>query len=136
MTANFTSPDFFAKRPGESQIAYERRIGPFLHHREDAQADAEQAHAEFRQQQEARASGTGYGLAGDLTPQQRAAALGSRGFGSGREIERNGGLDFTASPGQVSIARVYASQLQDRPAVSPLAAHVRSSGEGWFTSRG
>jgi hypothetical protein len=132
MSANFTHPDFFAKRPGESQLAYEMRIRPYLHHREDAQADADQAHAEFRALQETRTSGTGYGLVGDMTPQQRATAAGTRGFGGDQQVELRGHLGVTAVPGSRAIQRIYASQLTDgEPAVSPLATHLRSSGESW-----
>ncbi len=134
MTANYRHPDFFQKRETESQIAYEMRVRPYLHHREDAQADANEAHKEFRAQQESRTQGTGYGLMGDRTPQERAAALGNRGFGSGRPLAKNGGTGGTAVPGSVAIPMVFHSQLHEggEPAVSPLAAHLRSSGEGWF----
>jgi hypothetical protein len=135
MTSNFRSPSFWDRRPGESEYAHAARIRPYLAHREDAQADAAAAHAEFRQRQEARIQGTGYGLAGDATPAERAQALGSRGFGSGRQIEHRGGQYTTAVPGSVAIGHVYADQLTDGDPgqqVSPLAAWARAnSGEQW-----
>jgi hypothetical protein len=134
MPVNYRHADYFARRQGESDYAYQRRVGPYLHHREDAEADATQAHAEFRQQQEARQSGTGYGLAGDMTAQQRAQAVGTRGFGSGREIAKEGGIAVTAARGQVAIPRIYASEIHDdqaHPGVSPLLAHMRGDIVEW-----
>jgi hypothetical protein len=131
MPANFANPDFFQKRPTESQTAFERRVGPYLAHREEAQAEAADAHAEYRQLQEQRTTGTGVGLAGlEAGPAARAQALGNRGFGSGREIEHRGGQFTTAVRGQVAIQRVYADQLTDGDPgqqVSPLAAWARAN---------
>lgn len=135
MTANYLNPDFFSRRANESEIAYQMRIRPYLAHREDAEAEAREAHAEFRAQQEVRTQGTGYGLAGDMSPQQRAAALNSRGFGSGRHLEANDHLLAGVSvPGSVSVRRVYAAEVEQdrRPGRSPLVEHLRSSGTGIF----
>jgi hypothetical protein len=134
MTANFVNPDFFQKRPQESQFAYELRIRPYLAHRDDAQADARQAHAEFREQQEARTQGTGYGLDGDLTPVQRAQAVKMAGVQAGEQrIAANGALFWEANHLQPGVRRIYASEIgEGGPGVSPLAAYLRgSSGEGW-----
>jgi hypothetical protein len=134
VTANYRSPDFFSVRPGESAIGHAMRIRPYLQHREDAQADAEQGHAEFRAQQEQRTQGEGYGIAGDLSPVERASALGSAGFGGDQKLNYTGGTATTAVPGQVAIQRVWASQISAEdsgPGVSPLRAHFGTTTEQW-----
>jgi hypothetical protein len=127
MTSNFANPKFFQKRPTESQFAYEARVRMYLPHREDAQADAKQAHAEFREQQEARTSGTGYGLAGDLTPVQRAQVVKAAGVQAGEQrIAANGALFWEANHLQPGVRRIYASEIgEGGPGVSG------SGGEGW-----
>jgi hypothetical protein len=129
MVANFINPDFFEKRDTESQLAYELRIRPYLHHREDAQAEAEQGHAEFRAAQDARTSGSGVGLISG-SPQDRAAALGSRGFGSGREVAANGHLGGQGT----GCRRIYAHEIRgnDRqePGVSPLLRWAQGQDRG------
>lgn len=99
------APDKFARRPGESAESWSRRISRVLHHlpAELAQAlqaaidqayQAEQAqnHDQLRGQITAaqRFSGTGTGLYGTATPQQRAQILGSR--HGGRQIAAQGHL--------------------------------------------
>ena len=128
MPANFAHPNFWDRRPGESDIGFQMRLRPYLAHREDAQAEADQGHAEFRQHQEARSTGTGIGLAGDLSPQQRATAIGGRGHGSGRELERNGHLlGGVSTPGQRSVPRVWAGDIDSdgQAGVSPLTMWLR-----------
>src|SRR6185437_9262927 len=99
MPANYLHADFFQKRDTESQIAFEMRVRPYLSGRAEAQAEADQGHAEYRKVQDARTTGEGVGLGGlETSPHARAQALGNRGFGSGREIERNGSLAWEASP--------------------------------------
>jgi isocitrate dehydrogenase len=58
---------------------------------------------------------------GDTTARERAAALGSLGFGSGRQIERRGHLvSGVHVPGGTAPAPVYASQLgQDQDDARP-----------------
>jgi hypothetical protein len=142
MTSNYLYPDFFQKRATESQIAYEMRVRPFLHHREDAQADAEQAHTEFRGQQEARTSGSGIGLMGDMSPQARAQAVKAAGVQAGEQrVAANGHLFWEANALQPGLRRIYASEIakDDARPGSPLLAWGRansgSSGEGWTVTR-
>lgn len=121
--------DPLAKRPGESDENHARRVAP---HVKAAEAEAdEKAAAEWeahRSQVDNRV-GTGTGIYGNSAPQERAAALGSRGFGSGRQVEMNGGLSTSIAP---APARVFVSQLQDGPAVSRSTIPAGSSGEGWI----
>jgi hypothetical protein len=132
MTANVKQPDFWVKRDTESAEAHRRRIAPFMAHREDAQAEAAQLHAEFRQQQEQRTQGTGYGLFSGFTDQERTAAAGAA-FAGSQKLEKLGGLSVTATRGQVAVQRVYAADLSEgHAAISPLFAHLHGdSSERW-----
>jgi hypothetical protein len=128
---NFRTPSFWDARPGESAEAHRRRVSQFAHHRDDAQADADQAHAEFRQQREARVQGSDSGIFGNLTGQELAAARGLVGAGHGGEQrpEKLGHLASTTVPGQRgAIRRIMAQDIhdaEDQPGVSPLLAHMR-----------
>jgi hypothetical protein len=97
---NYRSPDFFAKRDTESQLGYEMRVRPYLAHRADAPADPEeaQAWAAHRAQVDNRV-GTGSGLYGHATPQERATAAGTRGFGGDQRPIMTGGTATTSVPG-------------------------------------
>jgi hypothetical protein len=122
---NFVTPDFWERRKDESALAHQFRTGQFAQHREGAQDDAARAHQEFRRAQETRTSGTGYGLAGDISPQQRAAVVG-RGLGGSQRVVSNGHITAPAVPGSVAISRVYVGQLGEaEPGVSPLLRHLR-----------
>jgi hypothetical protein len=128
------NPRFWDRRSGESEYAHARRLAPYLHLREEAQTEAAQSHADFRQRQDVRTSGTGHGLLGSLSPEERATAAGTHGFAGDQELasRRLGGVVSTSSPGQVSIPRIYASDLRnDEPAMSPLMAHMRNSAADW-----
>jgi hypothetical protein len=89
------NPQFFEKRPTESQYAFERRISAFLPHREDAETETDQAQAwaEHRAQVDQR-TGSGTGLFGNLSAHELAAARGLVGAGHGGEqnVERYGHL--------------------------------------------
>ena len=121
-------PDPLARREGESDQNWERRTA--IHRRFADEVADEAAWAEHRARVDAPV-GQGSGLYGRTTPTDRAAALGSRGFGSGREVEKEGGLAVTAVHGQVAIRRIYAADIRDQgePGVSPLAQYLRSSAQ-------
>jgi hypothetical protein len=138
MTANYRTPSMWDRRPDETDYAYERRVGPYLHLRDEAQADAGQAHQEFRARQDVRTSGTGHGLMGSLTPEERATAAGTHGFGGDQNLadRRLGGIVATSSPGQVRVPMIFASQIADEDRsgmVSPLVTYMKNSGAegGW-----
>jgi hypothetical protein len=78
-----------------------------------------------------------HGLFGAMTPEdhgqanaERQAVLGSD-FGQGRPLERNGGMfDWSAFSDSPAPARVYASQINDRPGlqgdgVSPVVRYLQ-----------
>ena len=120
-------PDPTEQRPGESPEAHQRRIAPYLRHAAEAAED------ESWTQHRARvdAAPTGAGLFARATPQERAQAAGTLGFGGDQKVQPTGHLNWEANHGQPGVSRVYASQLgEGKPAVSPLVAHLRSSNEG------
>ena len=102
-----------------------------------ARAAAEEvAEADWQAHREAIAgSGHDAGIFGNSTPVERATALGSRGFGSGRQVEHQGHLtsQAQATPGQPSLSMLSRLPRQDGP-VTPQRENVTqlsSSGTGW-----
>ena len=132
--------DKAARRPGESDIAWDRRRAQFFRadqveqaqfHRQPTTDDQEWA--EHRQAVDNRV-GSDTGIFGNLTGQELAAARGLVGAGHGGEQapEKLGHLASVSVPGQHgAVSRIYASQLSEGdPAMSPVAQYLRSSGEG------
>ena len=118
------------QKPGESDTAYAMRCSYWYKSvMEPDEAEAWQAH---RAQVDNR-TGSGTGLYGNATPTERAQALNSHGFGGDQTLNYTGGQAVTAVPGSVVVQRVWASQISEdaEPGVSPLTAHLRSSGTGW-----
>jgi hypothetical protein len=124
-------PDPLARRVGESEQNWMRRTAVHRRHADEAAESANAEWAEHRSRVDAPV-GQGSGLFGRATGQDQAASL--RGWNGGAQAPpKNGHLANTSVRGQVAISRVYANDLQDQPAVSPLVAHLKSSGDGWFT---
>ena len=133
--------DKAARRPGESDTGWARRLATF--HRADQLQAAEGTAATEEQRAEwdahraaVAASGSDTGIFGNLTGAELAAARGLVGAGHGGEQrpEKLGHLASTSVRGSVSVSRVYVGQLDQgdgdtRPG-SPLM-HLHSSGEGW-----
>ncbi len=121
-------PARWQQKPNESGEAYRRRVAPYLRHSAELAQEDWQAHR-------AQVAATPSGIGLEDSPAARAAAVGNRGFGSGRELEKRGGVtDGVHVPGSVGIGLVYASQLSadDKPLVRSPAAVLRSTGEGFI----
>jgi hypothetical protein len=133
-----------ARKKGESDTGWARRLNTF--HRADQVEQAqgadptdEQRAAWNAHRAAIAASGSDSGIFGNMTGQELAAARGLVGAGHGGEQrpEKLGHLASTAVRGSVAVSRVYSADLGEAaPAASPVLEHLRSSGEGIFTSRG
>ena len=137
-------------RPGESDHGYTARLrGIGLQHLAQVldQATLERVsaaynsavqrleggttHEQLRAQLDARADGSGRGVMGSSTPQERATALGSR-FG-GREIAKNGGLADSIAPAVPRVDMAAAWQRQNLPAFAQRPEiPAGSSGSGFL----
>jgi HAMP domain-containing protein len=142
----------YEQAPGESDHGYIQRLAPLLQHlAETLPADELEAvaksfnaavqrveggtsHAQLREQLDARKAGGGVMAA---TPQERAAALGSR-FG-GREIAGQGhvtpGSLSARQPASAAQVNVLIQQREEAQRAQPRATQIPtgSSGEGWLT---
>jgi hypothetical protein len=126
---NREKPDPLARRDGESDEAHTRRIAPYLRHAEDVEETTWQTHRRLVDGTTASAISA---LDGANAPKDRAAAWGSLWAAGEQRVAPNGHLNWEANAGQPGCRRLYAADIQDQPGVSPLTAHMRSSGEGWL----
>lgn len=148
----------FLPHPGQSDMDYTRKLERVLPHLADQipademaqvveayngaveRLNGTQTHTELRQHLAGR-QGVGTGVMGNSTPQQRAAALGSR--WGGRDIRADGDLANRAlqAPGQPVITS--ASQInqimaqREAERTGPPVQHadvrqLRSTGTGWM----
>jgi hypothetical protein len=120
-----------------SAYGAQRRAAWLAHHAANADMANRAAVEAHGQSEDHRVVQAGQGgLFGHMTPQQmgqaaaeRTATVGAE-YGQGRPLERNGHLAESIGP---SPARIYRSQITDRPGfmpgqepgVSPLLAHMR-----------
>jgi hypothetical protein len=147
----------YAQRPSESDGAYIQRLSPLTKHLKDVlpadelatvaeqfnaaigRLESDQAsHAQLRANQDAR--GTTLGVTG-LAPQDRAAALGHRGFGE-RTLTTNGHVQADVLADKQPMSNVAVHQLvREREAAQrgqpPQRTEIPtgSSGEGWMVTR-
>lgn len=139
--------DPLARMHGESFEAYERRLRSVGRHLPDGEIEArleavtsaaseQQWTWEAHRAQVDNRTGTGTGIMGNLTPQERGAVVGSR-FG-GREVQAQGYLaSRVESTGAAPRSNVEVhAMLREEEAARQAAWHtrtasLRSSGTGW-----
>jgi hypothetical protein len=117
-------PDPSARRPGESEIAWQRRRETF--YRQATVEDQDWADHRAAVDQHI---GSGSGLFQNVTPQERAAALGSPHAGAGEQrVQPQGHLVWEANAKQPGVRRLYAQDVgESAPGVSPLMAYLRGN---------
>jgi hypothetical protein len=134
-------------RPGESFEAYERRLGRLAQHLPEGEYDARIEAARkneawswegHRAQVDGRTAAQG--IFGTATPQERAAALGNRGFAGSQHLQANGHLAADTTIGvaprasAASVNGILARQAaEQQAAMQAHTAQVRgASGSGWI----
>jgi hypothetical protein len=150
-------PSKYGHRVSESDYAYVARLKPLLQHLTESLPQAElatvaqqyndavtrieqgggpQTGQQLREQLAARQTGTGRGIYGDATPQQRAQAVGR--FG-GRQVEANGTASVEpisdGRPASVAeISAIMREREQQRQGQQPMRQEIPegSSGTGIF----
>ena len=160
--ASATVASRYEPKSGESDHGYVARLTPLLRHlAESLPADelervaaayksavarlegGTQTHAELREHLDANGPDQ-RGLFGISSPQERAAALGNRGFGSGRQVEANGHLADAGhvTPGQgvppmsaaraMQIVRQREAEVRGQLPQHTDASQLRSTGAGFM----